>query len=44
MRWRRSYKWKMEEERGGEETKLTQKPQEAALTNGAVLQPTSAVL
>lgn len=31
-------------ERGGEETKPTPKPQEAALTNGAVSQPTSTVL
>lgn len=31
-------------ERGGEETKPTPKPQEAALTNGAVPQPTSTVL
>lgn len=31
-------------ERGEGETELTQKPQEAALTNGAVPQPTSTVL
>lgn len=29
---------------GGEEAKLMPKPQEAALTNGAVSQPTSTVL
>ena len=50
MRGRHSYKWdeekeiEREKERGGEETKLTPKPQEAALTNGAVPQPTSTVL
>lgn len=51
MIWRCSVKRETEREiekkergRGGEETKPTPKPQEAALTNGAVPQPTSAVL
>lgn len=33
-----------ETESSGEETRLTPKPQEAALTNGAVVLPTSTVL